>query len=256
MAYATIIAETRGRVGIITFNRPRSLNALTKETLGELAAALEAFEADESIGAIVLTGNDKAFVAGTEIAEIRDRPADDADDFVTLGLDRLRACAKPTIAAVAGYALGSGCEVAMICDFAIAAPTAKFGQSEITIGTVPCAGGTQRLVRAIGKAKAMEMCLTGRLMSAEDAERAGLVSRVVPADNLLDEAVAAADTICRMSRPVVAKIREAVNTAYESPLAEGLAHERALYRATFATADQKEGMDAFLEKRQPHFTNR
>jgi enoyl-CoA hydratase len=256
MAFATIIAETRGRAGIVTFNRPRALNALTAEMLGELAQALDAFEADEAVGAIVLTGNEKAFVAGTDIAEIRDRSPADLDDFVTRGLDRLRGCRKPTIAAVAGYALGSGCEIAMICDFAIAAPTAKFGQSEITIGTLPCAGGTQRLVRAVGKAKAMEMCLTGRLLSAEDAERAGLVSRVVPTGDLIDEAVSAADTIGRMSALVVDRIREAVNRAFETTLAEGLAHERELYRASFGTADQKEGMDAFLEKRQPHFTNR
>lgn len=256
MAFATIIAETRGRAGIVTFNRPRALNALTAEMLGELAQALDAFEADEAVGAIVLTGNEKAFVAGTDIAEIRNRSPEDVDDFVTRGLDRLRDCTKPTIAAVAGYALGSGCEIAMICDFAIAAPTAKFGQSEITIGTLPCAGGTQRLARAVGKAKAMEMCLTGRLLSAEDAERAGLISRVVAAEELIDEAVNAADTVGRMSAPVVAMIRSAISRAFESPLADGLAYEREMYRASFATADQKEGMDAFLEKRQPHFTNR
>ncbi len=256
MAFATIIAETRGRAGIVTFNRPRALNALNAEMLGELAQALDAFESDDAVGAIVLAGNEKAFVAGTDIAEIRDRSPKDVDDFVTRGLDRLRDCRKPTIAAVAGYALGSGCEIAMICDFALAAPGAKFGQSEITIGILPCAGGTQRLVRAVGKAKAMEMCLTGRLLSAEDAERAGLVSRIVPAGDLLDEAVSAADTVARMSHHVVDMVRSAVHRAFETPLSEGLGYERSLYRACFTTSDQKEGMDAFLEKRQPHFANR
>ncbi len=258
MAFATIIVENRGHAGLVTFNRPKALNALTVEMASELAEALDVLEADDSVSAIVLTGCEKAFVAGTDISEVRSLEFVDVldGDFVTRGLDRLESCNKPTIAAVSGYALGCGSEIAMICDVVLAAENAKFGQSEITIGTLPCAGGTQRLVRAVGKAKAMEMCLTGRLMCADEAERAGLVSRVLPVGDLLDEALAAAEAISRMSRPVTRMVRDAVNRAFESPLAEGLRYERALYRATYATDDQKEGMDAFLEKRQPNFSHR
>lgn len=258
MAYQNIISETRGPIGVITLNRPQVMNALNAALMGELEAALDAFEADEAIGAIVITGNDKAFAAGADIKEMKDRTFVDCyrDDFLTGTWERAASCRKPVIAAVAGFALGGGCELAMMCDFILAADSAKFGQPEITIGTIPGLGGSQRLTRAVGKSKAMEMCLTGRMMGAEEAERAGLVSRVVPAAELLEEAVKTAAKIAAMSRPVAMLAKEAVNRAFESSLAEGVHFERRMFHATFATADQKEGMAAFTEKRKPNFANR
>ena len=257
MAYENIIAETKGAVGLITLNRPKAMNALNAALVAEMAAALDAYEADEAIGAIVITGSEKAFAAGADIKEMQERTFVDvyASDFITRDWERITTCRKPVIAAVAGYALGGGCEVAMMCDFMLAADSAKFGQPEITIGTIPGAGGTQRLTRLVGKSKAMEMVLTGRMMDAEEAERAGLVSRVVAAEELLDEALKVADTIAKLSRPSLYMAKEAVNRAYETTLSEGVRFERRLFHATFGTEDQKEGMAAFAEKRQPNFTN-
>jgi len=258
MAYQNILVETRGRVGLITLNRPKALNALSSALIAELGTALDAFEADDNVGAIVLTGSEKAFAAGADIKEMKDQSYVDAylRDFITNGWERITTCRKPIIAAVAGYALGGGCEVAMMCDFILAAETAKFGQPEITIGTIPGSGGTQRLTRFVGKSKAMEMCLTGRMMDAAEAERAGLVSRIVPAADLVDEAVKTAQRIADMSRPVAMMVKEAVNRAYETTLAEGIRFERRLFHSSFALEDQKEGMSAFVEKRQPQFKNR
>ncbi|HEX6977802.1 MAG TPA: enoyl-CoA hydratase [Alphaproteobacteria bacterium] len=258
MAYQNILVETRGRVGLITLNRPKALNALSTPLVTELGAALDAFEADDNIGAVVITGSEKAFAAGADIKEMKDQTYMDAylRDFITNGWERITTCRKPIIAAVAGYALGGGCEVAMMCDFILAADTAKFGQPEITLGTIPGAGGTQRLTRFVGKSKAMEMCLTGRMMDAAEAERAGLVSRVVPAADLVEEAVKTAQRIAEMSRPVVMMIKESVNRAYETTLSEGVRFERRLFHSTFALEDQKEGMAAFVEKRQPQFKHR
>jgi enoyl-CoA hydratase len=257
MAYENIEIETNGHVGVITLNRPKALNALCDALVAELGHALDAFEADENVGCIVLTGSEKAFAAGADIKEMAEKSYMDAylADFITVGWERVTKCRKPVIAAVAGYALGGGCELAMMCDFIIAADNAKFGQPEITIGTIPGAGGTQRLTRFVGKSKAMEMVLTGRMMDAQEAERAGLVSRVVPLDSLMDEAMKAADTISGLSRPVVMMAKESVDRAYETTLAEGVRFERRLFHSTFATADQKEGMSAFVEKRQPNFKN-
>ncbi|MEK9832061.1 MAG: enoyl-CoA hydratase [Alphaproteobacteria bacterium] len=257
MAYENIEIETNGHVGVITLNRPKALNALCDALVAELGQALGAFEADENVGCIVLTGSEKAFAAGADIKEMAEKSYMDAylADFITVGWERVTKCRKPVIAAVAGYALGGGCELAMMCDFIIAADNAKFGQPEITIGTIPGAGGTQRLTRFVGKSKAMEMVLTGRMMDAQEAERAGLVSRVVPLDSLMDEAMKAADTISGLSRPVVMMAKESVDRAYETTLAEGVRFERRLFHSTFATADQKEGMAAFVEKRQPNFKN-
>lgn len=258
MAYEFIIAEKRGAVGFIRLNRPDALNALNSGLMGELKSALDEFEADAGIGAILITGSDKAFAAGADIKEMKDKTFVDcySEDFITTTWERIPACRKPVIAAVAGYALGGGCEVAMMCDFILAADTAKFGQPEITIATIPGAGGTQRLTRAIGKAKAMELCLTGRMMDAEEAERAGLVSRVVPAADLEAEAMKAAEKIARMSLPIAMLAKEAVNRAFETTLSEGIRFERRMFHATFSTADQKEGMAAFAEKRKPQFGNR
>lgn len=258
MPYQHIIAEKKGRVGLITLNRPKALNALSDALIGELGQALDAFEADGGIGAIVLTGSEKAFAAGADILEMKDRGYIDvySSDFITRGWERVAHCRKPVIAAVAGYALGGGCEIAMMCDFILAAENAKFGQPEITIGTLPGAGGTQRLTRFVGKSKAMEMCLTGRMMDAEEAERAGLVSRLVPTENLVEEALKVADRIAGLSQPIVMMTKEAVNRAYETTLAEGIRFERRLFHSTFATEDQKEGMTAFSEKRKPDFKNR
>jgi enoyl-CoA hydratase len=258
MAYETILVETRGRVGLITLNRPKALNALNSQLVAELGQAVDAFEADDAIGALVVTGSEKAFAAGADIREMKDKTFLDCylGDFITDGWERLASCRKPVIAAVAGFALGGGCEIALMCDFIIAADTARFGQPEITIGTMPGAGGTQRLTRIVGKAKAMEMCLTGRQMDAAEAERSGLVSRIVPAADLIEEAVKAAEKIAGMSRPMVYMVKESVNRAYESTLAEGIRYERRLFHATFGTADQKEGMAAFLEKRPPNFSGR
>ncbi|PPR24829.1 MAG: putative enoyl-CoA hydratase echA8 [Alphaproteobacteria bacterium MarineAlpha10_Bin3] len=258
MAYEHILVETRGAVGLITLNRPAALNALCAALIEELDAALDAMEADDAIGAIVLTGSDKAFAAGADINEMAGKSYTDAysADFITVGWERVAACRKPIIAAVAGYALGGGCEMAMMCDFIIAADTARFGQPEITLGTIPGAGGTQRLTRLVGKSKAMDMCLTGRMMDADEAERCGLVSRVVAADALQEDALKTAAKIARMSRPIAMMAKESVNRAYESTLAEGIRFERRMFHATFATQDQKEGMNAFIEKRKPAFKNR
>jgi enoyl-CoA hydratase len=258
MAYENILVEKRGKVGIITLNRPKALNALSGPLIAELGRALDDMEADEAIGCIVLTGSEKAFAAGADIKEMAGRSYMDVylSDFITRGWERVSTVRKPIIAAVAGFALGGGCEVAMMCDFILAADTAKFGQPEITIGTIPGAGGTQRLTRFVGKSKAMEMCLTGRMMDAAEAERAGLVSRVVPAADLLAEAIKTAERIAALSRPAVMMAKEAVNRAYETTLAEGIRFERRVFHSTFATEDQKEGMSAFVEKRPPQFKNR
>jgi len=258
MSYENIIVETRGRVGLITLNRPKALNALNDALVDEMGVALDQFETDEDIGAIVITGSEKAFAAGADIGAMASFSYMDAylGDYITRNWERIKSCRKPIIAAVAGFALGGGCEMAMACDIIIAAETAMFGQPEIKLGILPGAGGTQRLPRAIGKAKAMDMCLTGRMMSAEEAERAGLVSRVVAADALMEEALKAADAIAGYSLPVVMMIKESVNRAFESGLSEGLLFERRLFHSAFALEDQKEGMAAFVEKRKPGFKHR
>ena len=258
MTYETVILERKGAVGLITLNRPQALNALSASLIRDLGAALDELEADEAIGAIVITGSDKAFAAGADIKEMADRSYMDVylGDFITKGWERVGTCRKPVVAAVAGYALGGGCEIAMMCDTIIAADTAKFGQPEITIGTIPGSGGTQRLTRFVGKAKAMDMCLTGRMMDAAEAERSGLVSRIVPAAQLMEEALKMAEKIAALSRPIVMMAKEAVNRAYETTLAEGIRFERRLFHSTFATEDQKEGMAAFVDKRKPAFKNR
>ncbi len=258
MDYQNIIVETRGRVGLITLNRPKAMNALSSPLMAELTHALDGFEADDDTGAMVLTGSDKAFAAGADIKEMQDKTWPDIylEDFVTAGWERLARCRKPVIAAVAGFALGGGCELAMMCDFILAADTAKFGQPEITLGIPPGAGGSQRLTRQVGKSKSMEMCLTGRMMDAEEAERVGLVSRIVPAAELLDEALKVAEKIAGMSLPAAMIVKEAVNRAYEVSLSEGIRFERRLFHASFGTEDQIEGMAAFVEKRPPKFKNR
>jgi enoyl-CoA hydratase len=258
LSHENIIVEKRGRVGLITLNRPKAMNALNVALIGELKLALDEFEDDDEIGAIVITGSDKVFAAGADVKEIRDKSFIEAysEDFISKDWERIATCRKPVIAAVAGYALGGGCEIAMMCDFILAADNARFGQPEITIGTIPGAGGTQRLTRLVGKSKAMEMILTGRIMEAEEAESSGLVSRVVAAGDLVDEAVKTADAIAEMSRPTVMMAKEAVLRSQETPLAEGIRYERRLFHATFATDDQKEGMAAFAEKRQPKFTDK
>ena len=257
MAYENIMTETRGSVGIITLNRLKALNALNAQLIDELNSALSEFQDDSVIGCVILTGSEKAFAAGADIREMKDKTFTDVylNDFLSTW-DKIAEFRKPMIAAVAGYCLGGGCELAMMCDFIIAADTAKFGQPEITLGVIPGAGGTQRLTRFIGKAKAMDMVLTGRMMEAVEAERCGLVSRIVPAEKLLDEAVNAASKIASFSRPVAMMAKEAVNRAYETSLAEGLRFERRLIHSMFALDDQKEGMAAFAEKRKPAFKNR
>jgi enoyl-CoA hydratase len=256
MAYETILVETRGPIGLITLNRPKALNALNAQLIGELNEALAHFETDPQIAVIVLTGSERAFAAGADIKEMQSKNFITAyqEDFIG-PWQRVAACRKPVIAAVAGYALGGGCELAMMCDIIIAADTAKFGQPEINLGTIPGAGGTQRLTRAVGKPKAMEMVLTGRMMDAEEAERANLVARVVPAADLLDEALKLAETIAEKSQPIVAMAKEAINVSYEAPLQQGLLFERRVFYSTFATEDRKEGMEAFAEKRTPNFSN-
>jgi enoyl-CoA hydratase len=256
--YQTILVERRDAVGIVTLNRPQALNALNAALISELAAAVDDFEADGEIGAIVLTGNDKAFAAGADVKEMAGKtyPQIYLDDFITKGWERIAQCRKPIVAAVAGFALGGGCEIAMMCDIVVAADNARFGQPEIQLGTMPGAGGTQRLTRIVGKAKAMDLCLTGRMMDAAEAERAGLVSRVVPSADLLAEAVKIAEQVARMSRPIAMMVKESVNRAYETSLAEGVRFERRLFHATFATEDRKEGMAAFIEKRKPRFRHR
>jgi len=257
MAYNCIIVETRGEVGLIRLNRPKQLNALNDELMNELGEALSAMEADEKIGAIVVTGSEKAFAAGADVAAMKDQSFAQAykGNFVSRNWDRISQCRKPIIAAVAGHALGGGCEMALACDFIIAADNAVFGQPEIKLAFIPGAGGTQRLPRLIGKARAMEMCLTGRMVSAAEADRIGLVCRVVPVAQLLEQAVATAATIASYSRPVVMMIKECVNRAAETPLAEGLLFERRTMHAAFGLRDSKEGMEAFLGKRAPNFTH-
>ncbi|OYV37239.1 MAG: enoyl-CoA hydratase [Thiomonas sp. 20-64-5] len=255
---ALILTETRGHVGLVTLNRPKQLNALNDALMDALGAALKAFDADAAIGCIVLTGSDKAFAAGADIAAMAQKtfPASYTEDFIGRNWEAVLQTRKPVIAAVRGYALGGGCELAMMCDLIVAADNAQFGQPEIKIGIIPGAGGTQRLTRAVGKAKAMDLVLTGRLMDAAEAERSGLVARVVPLVGALDEAVSMGETICGFSRPSVLMAKESVNRAFESSLTEGLRFERRLFQSLFATADQKEGMAAFLEKRKPLFTHR
>jgi enoyl-CoA hydratase len=258
MSYETILVETRGRVGLVTLNRPKALNALNERLMEELGEALLKFDSDDAIGAIVVTGSEKAFAAGADIGAMGKWSYMDVfkSDFITRNWETIRRVRKPVIAAVSGFALGGGCELAMMCDIVIAAESARFGQPEIKLGIIPGAGGTQRLPRAVGKSKAMDLILTARMMDAAEAERAGLVSRVVPNDKLLEEAVAAAAVIAAYSLPAVMMAKEAVNRAYEAPLSEGLLFERRLFHSLFATADQKEGMAAFVEKRAPRFEHR
>ena len=258
MGFENIIVEKKDAVGIITLNRPKALNALSAALTKELETALIELDGDNSIGCMVITGSEKAFAAGADIKEMQPKSYMDAylDDFITVAWEHFSKIRKPIIAAVSGYALGGGCEIAMMCDFIIAADNAKFGQPEITIGTIPGAGGTQRLTRFVGKSKAMEMCLTGRMMDAEEAERSGLVSRVVPFEELMDECLKTAAQIAALSRPSVMMAKESVNKAYEMTLSEGIKFERRLFHSTFATEDQKEGMSAFAEKRKANFKNR
>jgi enoyl-CoA hydratase len=253
-----LLLETRGRVAVVRINRPQRMNALNNDVAREITAALLAYDADPAIGCSVITGNDKAFAAGADIGAMAqwDYAKVYGDDYITAEWEAIRRARKPVIAAVAGYALGGGCELAMACDIIIAADNARFGQPEITIGTMPGFGGTQRLPRAVGKAKAMEWCLTGRMVDAQEAEHSGLVARVVPLADLEHEAVAMAEKIASYSLPVVMKIKEAINRAYESSLTDGLAFERREFHATFALDDQKEGMRAFVEKRKPQFRHR
>lgn len=255
MPYENVLVETRGRVGLVTLNRPKALNALNDALMDELGAALTGFDQDEAIGCIVITGSERAFAAGADIGMMAKYSYMDVykGDYITRNWETIRRIRKPVIAAVSGYALGGGCELSMMCDIVIAADSARFGQPEVKLGTMPGAGGTQRLPRAVSKAKAMDLCLTARMMDAAEAERAGLVSRVVPADKLVDEAMAAAETIAGYSLPVVMMIKESVNAAYETTLNEGVHFERRLFHSTFATEDQKEGMAAFVEKRAPNF---
>ena len=257
MAYENIISETRDAVGIITLDRPKALNALNARLIDELNYALSGFQEDAAIGCVIVTGSDKAFAAGADIREMKDKSFTDVylGNFLSTW-DRISEFRKPMIAAVSGYCLGGGCELALMCDFIIAADTAKFGLPEITLGIIPGSGGTQRLARSIGKAKAMEMILTGRLMEAAEAESCGLVSRIVAPEKLLDEAVETAAKIATFSQPVVMMAKEAVNRAFETSLAEGLRFERRLMHSMFALEDQKEGMSAFVEKRKPDFKNR
>jgi enoyl-CoA hydratase len=258
MAYQNILVETKGAVGIVTLNRPDALNALNKALMDELTAALDVYEADENIHCIVITGSQKAFAAGADIKEMQPKSYMDVykEDFITANWERASRCRKPVIAAVAGYALGGGCELAMMCDFIIAADNAKFGQPEIKLGVMPGAGGTQRLTRFVGKSKAMEMSLTGRMMDADEAERSGLVSRIVPLDELMDEVLKTAQAVADMSLPIAMMTKESVNRAYETTLSEGVRFERRLFHSMFATEDQAEGMAAFVEKRKPQFRNR
>lgn len=257
MAFETVLFEKKGKVGLITLNRPKALNAINAQLISELNQVLDECEADADIGAILLTGSEKAFAAGADIKEMKDKSFSDValNDFIA-PWERLSRCRKPVVAAVSGYALGGGCELAMMCDFIIASDTARFGQPEIMLGVIPGAGGTQRLARSIGKSKAMDLCLTGRHMDAAEAERCGLVSRVVPAAELLGEALKAAEKIASFSLPAVMMAKDAVNRAFESTLAEGIRFERRIFHSLFATEDQKEGMAAFAEKRPAQFKHR
>jgi enoyl-CoA hydratase len=258
MTFEHIIVEKKKKTGIITLNRPKALNALCQKLTDELTQAIHVFEADDSVSVIVITGGEKAFAAGADIKEMVNKTYMDVykEDFIARGWESITRCRKPVIAAVAGYCLGGGCEMAMMCDFIVAADNAKFSQPEITIGTIPGAGGTQRLTRAVGKAKAMEMCLTGRMIDAAEAEKAGLVARVFPAANLMTETLAIAEKIGSFSLPAVMMVKEAVNRSFETTLSEGLKFERRLFHATFATEDQKEGMAAFVEKRPAAFKDK
>jgi enoyl-CoA hydratase len=260
MSYENIIVETRGKVGLITLNRPKALNALSPDLMREVSAALDDFEADDGVGCMVITGNEKAFAAGADIKAMKDKSYMDVykSDFITAEWERVARCRKPVIAAVAGYALGGGCELAMMCDFILAADNARFGQPEINLGIIPGAGGTQRLPRFVGKSKAMEMALLGqaRMMDAHEAERCGLVSRIVPLAELMDDAIGTAQKIAELSQPIVMLAKESVNRAFETTLSEGVRFERRLFHSAFATEDQKEGMAAFAEKRKPVFKNR
>ena len=258
MSFETINAENRNAVCLITLNRPQALNALNTQLMQELTVALDLAEADASVRCIVITGSDKAFAVGADIKEMQPKTYMEAfgEDFITSHHERVARCRKPVIAAVAGFALGGGCELAMMCDFIIAGENAKFGQPEIKLGVMPGIGGTQRLTRFVGKSKAMEMCLTGRMMDAAEAERAGLVSRVVPVAELVNEAMKAADTIAEMSLPIAMMTKETINRSYETTLAEGIRFERRVFHSMFATADQKEGMAAFVEKRRAKFEHR
>ncbi len=258
MTFETIKSETRGAVRLITLNRPQALNALNSQLMQELSAALDQAEGDAGVRCIVITGSEKAFAAGADIKEMQPKTYMEAfgQDFIGKHHERVATCRKPVIAAVAGFALGGGCELAMMCDFIIAADNAKFGQPEIKLAVMPGIGGTQRLTRFVGKSKAMEMCLTGRMMDAAEAERAGLVSRIVPLADLLNEAMKAAETIADMSAPIAMMTKETINRAYETTLAEGVRFERRVFHSMFATADQKEGMAAFIEKRKAKFEHR
>jgi len=258
MAYETIIVDHENGVGSITLNRPDALNALNSQLIDELGHALDDFEADDTIGCIVILGSNKAFAAGADIKEMQPKTYMDVykEDFITRNWERVTQCRKPVIAGVAGYALGGGCELAMMCDTIVAADNAKFGQPEINLGVMPGVGGTQRLTRFIGKAKAMDMCLTGRMMDAEEAERSGLVTKVVPLDELKDEVMRMATKIAEQSHPIVMMTKESINRSYEMTLTEGVRFERRLFHSMFATEDQKEGMTAFVEKRNPHFKHR
>ena len=255
MGYDTVIVETQQNVGIITLNRPKALNAISTQLINELSQCLDLFETNKNIGAIVLTGSEKAFAAGADIKEMQSKnwPNTFVEDFITCGWERVADCRKPIIAAVSGFALGGGCEIALMCDFILAAETAKFGQPEIKIGVCPGAGGSQRLTRIIGKSKSMEMCLTGRMMEAEEAERCGLVSRIIPADRLVDEAITTAQKIAEMSRSAAMMVKDVINHAYETGLREGVLYERRMFQAALGTPDQKEGMSAFIEKRKANF---
>jgi enoyl-CoA hydratase len=257
MTYQTIVVETRGRVGVIRLNRPQALNALNSPLFQELGKAVDEYEADDGIGCMLLTGSEKAFAAGADIKEMVSQSFNDVTmrEF-TANLHRVARARKPVVAAVAGFALGGGCELAMLCDIIIAADNAKFGQPEIKLGVIPGIGGTQRLTRAVGKSKAMDLILTGRMMDAAEAERSGLVARVVPLAILMDEALKVAETIAAMSLPSVMAAKEAINRAYEVTLAEGVLFERRVFHSLFATEDQREGMTAFVEKRAPNFKNR
>ena len=258
MAYENLLTEKRDGIGVITLNRPKVLNALNSALMRELGDALTAFDKDEDIAVMVITGSEKAFAAGADISEMQSKGFADVykEDFITAEWEQILRCRKPVIAAVSGYALGGGCELAMMCDFILAADTAKFGQPEIKIGAIPGSGGTQRLTRFVGKSKAMEMCLTGRMMDAEEAERSGLVSRIVPADQLLDEAMKTAGQIAGLSGMAVSMCKESVNRSYETTLSEGVLFERRVFHSIFATEDQKEGMAAFVEKREPQWRHR
>jgi enoyl-CoA hydratase len=253
-----IKVEKKGRVGLLTLERPKQMNALNPQLMQELGQALQSLDADEGIGAMVITGSEKAFAAGADIGVMKDYGYMDAylSDYITRDWEHIRRIRKPVIAAVAGYALGGGCELAMMCDIVIAADNAKFGQPEVNLGIMPGSGGTQRLPRAVGKAKAMDLCLTARTMDAQEAERAGLVSRVVPLDKLMQEALAVAEKIAGYSTPVAMMIKESINRAYETTLSEGVLFERRVFHSQFALEDQKEGMAAFLEKRKPVFKNK